>query len=149
MRDLEKNLIAKIHLAKKDLGFDDDRYRALLLGVTGKDSCKDMTHLELNEVMDAFYKEGFVVTVKKKPSRSGKPTATRVIENTPLQKKIWALWYALADRGLVDRNKKALNGFIKKQCELESIDWCKADKDARKVIEGLKSWAKNKGVTLK
>jgi phage gp16-like protein len=150
VRDLERNLIAKIHLAKKDLGFDDDRYRALLMGVTGKSSCRDMTYLELVDVLDAFVKEGFVVTVKKKPSRSGKPeTATRKIENTPGQKKIFKLWFLLADAGFTNRGARYLNAFIKKQTGIEAIEWVKSANDERAVIEALKGWAKNKGVTLK
>ncbi len=154
MRDLDRNLIAKIHLAKKDLGFDDDRYRALLMGVTGKSSCRDMTYLELVDVLDAFFKEGFVVTVKAKrpplaPPRKGGDTAKRKIENTPGQKKIFKLWFLLADAGFTNRGARYLNAFIKKQTGIEAIEWVKSAKDERAVIEALKGWAKNKGVMLK
>jgi len=78
--DLEKGLISKIHIAKKDLGFSDERYRALLQGITGKDSCKDMVLSELDAVLKALQKEGFVVKVRKR-------LETREPENTPLQKR--------------------------------------------------------------
>jgi len=38
--------LARIHLAKKELGLDDDAYRALLQGVTKKTSSADLTARE-------------------------------------------------------------------------------------------------------
>lgn len=38
--------LARIHLAKKELGLDDDAYRALLQGVTKKASSADLTAKE-------------------------------------------------------------------------------------------------------
>ncbi len=140
--DLEKGLIAKIHIAKKSLGYDSDRYRAMLSGLTGKDSCKDMSLQELDLVLKAMAKEGFVVEVKTK-------TATRKIENTPGQKKIFKLWFLLADAGFTNRGARYLNAFIKKQTGIEAIEWVKTAKDERSVIEALKGWAKNKGLVLK
>ena len=39
-------LIGMIHVAKIQLGLDDDTYRALLIDLTGKDSCSRMTPKE-------------------------------------------------------------------------------------------------------
>lgn len=142
MGDLENGLIRKIHVAKRELGLDEDRYRSLLLGATKKDSCKDMTLQELDSVLKAMQKDGFVVKVKK-----GK--ATRKPENTPGQKKIFKLWFLLADAGFTNRGSRYLNAFIKKQTGIEAIEWVKTPKDERAVIEALKGWAKNKGVQLK
>lgn len=138
-----KDVIKKIHIAKADLKLDDDRYRAMLLGLTGKDSCKDMTLIELNQVYRQMEKDGFVVKVKK-----GK--ATRKPENTPEQKKIWAIWFSLVDGGKVTDSTRALNAFIKRQTGIESIDWVKSSADADKVIEGLKAIQKRtKGAKTK
>ena len=38
--------LSRIHCLKKDLGLTDDEYRALLKGVTGKDSSKDLDYRE-------------------------------------------------------------------------------------------------------
>ncbi|WP_283166866.1 regulatory protein GemA [Thermodesulfovibrio yellowstonii] len=53
-------MTAKIHIAKKELGLDDKAYRYILVKATGKDSCKKMTHLELAQVLEVFYRLGFV-----------------------------------------------------------------------------------------
>ena len=42
MIDRKKDL-ARIHMLKKQLGLEDDEYRALLQGLTGKATSKDMT----------------------------------------------------------------------------------------------------------
>ena len=64
-REFRKEMIKKIHIAKADLGLDGDRYRALLSGVTGKESCKDMDLRELNAVYRQMEKDGVVVRVRK------------------------------------------------------------------------------------
>lgn len=140
--DLEKGLISKIHIAKKDLGFSEERYRALLQGITGKDSCKDMTLSELDAVIKALQKEGFVVKVKKGGSK-------RSPVNSPEQKKIWAIWFSLVEAGKVTNSKGGLNAFIKRQTGIESIDWIKSSEDADKVIEGLKAIQKRVGARMK
>ena len=38
--------LSRIHIMKKELGLDDDCYRALLQGATGKSSAKDMDYKE-------------------------------------------------------------------------------------------------------
>lgn len=58
-------LIQLIHVAKSKLGYSDNDYRALLEGVTGKLSCKQMTVAELDSVIKAFKSLGF--TSKKLP----------------------------------------------------------------------------------
>jgi hypothetical protein len=61
----QKSRLAIIHLAKKQLGLDDDAYRAILSGA-GVTSAKDIeTELQFNTVMGAFLRLGFL------PSRHG------------------------------------------------------------------------------
>lgn len=50
--DLHKRYLAKIHALKKQLGLDDDSYRALLLAHGGKNSAKDMTAREKVKVIN-------------------------------------------------------------------------------------------------
>ena len=60
-----KQRMAIIHLAKKQLGLDDEAYRAVL-SVAGVESAKDIeTELQFNTVMGAFARLGFT------PARGG------------------------------------------------------------------------------
>lgn len=65
MKDYRKKMIAKVHIGKRELGMDDGTYRLLLIAVTGKDSCKYMTEKELDKVLNAMYRLGFLAVSKK------------------------------------------------------------------------------------
>ena len=86
-------MMAKIHIAKKDLHLDDDTYRDVLWRVTGKRSCKDMTIAQLQDVAKDMQNSGF--KPKTTPKHGKKPTVTK--RRQGLIDKIEAI---LADMGL-------------------------------------------------
>jgi len=51
-------LIGVIHVAKNQLGMDDDTYRAFLLDMTGKDSCAKMTPKEHWRILEELKRRG-------------------------------------------------------------------------------------------
>ena len=51
--------LAKIHLAKKQLGLDDDTYRSIILQTTGKDSAAKCTDRQLEKVVKTFEEKGW------------------------------------------------------------------------------------------
>lgn len=53
-----KNLIAKVHIGKTQLKMDEETYRTFLQNAVNKTSCKDMTNVELNNVLDLMGKKG-------------------------------------------------------------------------------------------
>lgn len=53
------SLLAKIHIAKKQLVLDDAIYRDMLWRLTGKRSCKQMSIKELNSVLRDCERLGF------------------------------------------------------------------------------------------
>lgn len=71
----KKILMAKIHIAKKDLHLDDDTYRDVLWRVTGKRSCKDMTIAQLQDVVKDMQNSGF--KPKTAPKHGSKPNVTK------------------------------------------------------------------------
>lgn len=129
---MKSKYIKLIHIAKKQLGLDDDTYRHLLVTVTKKSSTKDMTVWELDKVIDNLKSKGFIVKNSKK---SGKITATE-----PVHKKIRSLWLELADAGAIkNSSEKAINSYVKRITGVEVMDWLNTDQ-AMRVIESLKSW---------
>lgn len=60
--DKRKGILAKIHLAKKELAMEDDTYRAMLLHLTGKTSCADVDFIQLQRIMTHMEKLGFKAT---------------------------------------------------------------------------------------
>jgi phage gp16-like protein len=126
-------LIAKLHIAKKQLGLDDASYRALLVAATGKSSAKDMREGELVAAMEAFKKAGF----KALPPKTAEQKAAA---RKPYVAKIYALWGDLEKSGdLTDPSLKALQSFVKRQTGMDRVEWL-GPEDATKVTEGLKAW---------
>jgi phage gp16-like protein len=110
---IRKAMIAKIHIAKKELGLEDEDYRFLLKSITGKDSCKYMHEGELEKVLEVLYALGFE---PKKKAR---------IENLSFNKEgmIKMIEYH-AEIILGDNWKRRLRGYVKKKFGVDDIRWC-------------------------
>ncbi|MFW2176637.1 MULTISPECIES: gp16 family protein [unclassified Moraxella] len=113
-------LITLIHVAKNELGLDDDTYRAMLTNTTGKTSSKDCTLPQLRSVLDTLKTKGFTVTPN--PSKSSapnlgeKPQVDEVLQ--PMLGKIEAL---LLDGGYT---WSYANGIAKNMFNKEKINLC-------------------------
>lgn len=128
-----KMMIAKIQIAKKQLGFDDGDYRAVLERITGKTSTTVMTEAELGLVLDEFARLGW------KPA-PGKGKSSRRADH-PAAKKARALWISLGLLGAIrNSSEAALESFAKRQLKGVRLQW--ADQQhVYKLIEALKSMA--------
>lgn len=125
--------IAAIHVAKRDLGLDDDTYRAKLANITGKSSVKDMTEAERQKVLTVFRSEGF------KPKAERRPDG-RLKLSGRYAGKLQALWIAGWNLGIFEnRDDAALEAFVKRQTGLDAVRFCRDPEDARKAIEALKA----------
>lgn len=128
--------IAAMHVAKKQLGLDDDTYRAALVQVTGKSSSADMTEAQRQEVLEHFRASGF----------KGSSTARRKPLEGRFAGKLQALWIAGWNLGLVrDRDDRALIAFVKRQTGLDHVRFLRHGADAMKAIEALKGWLERAG----
>ncbi|MVA24520.1 regulatory protein GemA [Agrobacterium vitis] len=132
--------IAAIHVAKKQLGLDDDTYRAKLTNITGKASVKAMDEDERQKVLTVFRNEGFAPASAAKGKR--KPLEGK------FAKKMQALWIAGYNLGIVEnRDDAALLAFVTRQTGLDHVRFLHHADDARAAIEGLKKWlAREAGV---
>jgi Protein of unknown function (DUF1018) len=128
--DDRRNMIAKLHIAKKQLGLDEDTYRAALTRITGKDSAKDMSAAELEAVLKDFSRHGFKAARK---GFSGPASASAM--------KIMALWMSGWNLGVITNpSPEAMEAFIIRQTGIAKAQWLKDASDAGKVIDGLKAW---------
>ena len=131
-------LIAKVHIAKKDLGLDDETYRGVLERVTGKRSAKGMGEAELTAVLDEFKRLGW------QPQATGRSKASRA--TGPYAAKLQALWIAAHNLGIVrNRDDKAMMAFLARQTGLSHARFLTDPTDARAAIEALKSWIAREG----
>ena len=89
------NAIQIIHIAKGQLALDDDTYRSLLGAVVpGKSSCREMTIIELQNVIQALEAKGF----KSKPQRRSK---RRMSAPSDVSLKIRAIWKTMFKEGFI------------------------------------------------
>lgn len=125
------SMLAAIHVAKKQLGLDDDTYRAVLVRVTGKDSTRAMSEAERQRVVEEFRKAGF--------KKASKPSKTRAAGS--YRAKLQALWIALWNLGLInDPSDDAMTAFVRRQAKLDHTRFLFHHEDASAVIEALKDW---------
>ena len=121
--------LAQIHIAKKQLGLDDETYRAVLMRVTRKVSSAAMNPAERSKVIAEMKRLGF------KPR--GKFTA-RKASDKPYVRKVFALWGELKRKGLWrDPNPASLRAFVKKMTGVADPEWL-SFAQATVVIEALK-----------
>jgi phage gp16-like protein len=123
-------LLGKVHIAKKELGLDDDIYRMILDNEVGKTSASKCTDRQLVKVIEALKSKGWKNSQKKK-FRSTKDG---------LKRKIYALWGELQKLGAVQsKDKTALDAFVKKHTGIDSVSFLD-ENPAIKMIEILKAW---------
>lgn len=147
------NHIAAIHVLKNLLKLQDGDYRALMISLVGKSSCKEMTNAQQVTVRTHMDKLAQKMGVQK-PARSAKPGASR--EERPQVRKLKAMWWALADVDAVERPDspasctRAVEVWAKRQAsngKIGPFDALRfADRDQlNKLIEEMKAWAARVG----
>lgn len=120
-------MLAKIHIARKELRLQEAEYRALLLRVAKVESAKDLSDKAAVAVIAEFKRLGWV------PRESTRPPAERADI-----RKIYAVWGAMHS-GPLDR--EALRAWVRRRFEVSAPEFLKPPQ-AREAIEQLKAWQK-------
>ena len=129
---VRKGLLAKVHLAPKELGIDDETRRAIQVQLTGKESAARMTVPELERLVRHYRRLGW-----RPKGRGGRPRATAQV------RMIRALWHELAEAGVVraseGKREKALRAWVRRMTGVSAPEWLTPEQ-ASHVIEALKQW---------
>ncbi len=134
-----RDLLAKIHIAKKELALDEATYRAILSRVTGCDSAKGLAVGKLISVLDEFKRLGWA------PPSRGRAGDRRMGDGIQ-EAKIRALWLALWNLGAVeDPSEAALGAYVKRIGGVDAPRFLRPA-GARRVIETLKQWGARGGI---
>jgi len=126
---------AKLQIARKQLGLDDDTYRDKLELLTGHRSARECSIAEMDRALDGFRRDGFKAT---KGVRA--PSAKAHV------RKIYAVWKDIEPYLKAPDKTAALRTFVSRQTKSRALpdgvsapEFLNAEQ-ANKVIEALKDW---------
>lgn len=122
---LAKGVLSKIHIAKQQLGMDDDIYRALLARVTGVHSSKDLNSVQASRVLSEFERLGWVPKTthksKGKPRNFKSPAMPEQITKIEAQLADMGLSWSYADAIAMQMFKVKRMAWLRKPAQLEAI----------------------------
>lgn len=121
-----RGLLARVHIARKELALHDDSYRAILHRVAGQESASAIDDAGLKRVIAEFERLGL------------KPRAHRPASSKAHVRKVWALWGSMRAQ-LRDPSPAALRAFVRRQAGVADPEWLNPAQ-ANKVTEALKAW---------
>lgn len=139
-------MLAKVHLAKKDLALDEASYRGLLERVTKKASAAKCSQAQLHDVLAEFKRLGWKPK-KKGPKRAGRRSLADRPEEAAKIRALWLdLWHLAQIR---DPSEEALAAYCKRMTGgrergVDAIQWLDGDQ-ADRVIKGLRGWLERIG----
>lgn len=138
-------MLAKVQIARKELGLDDDTYRAVLERLTGQRSAKGLSDAKLAIVLDEFKAKGWKPKVVAGAAPASAPKSGRRPADHPVARKARAMWISLHQLGVVqDPSESALEAFAKRQLKVDALQWADQRQGFR-LIEALKAWAEREG----
>jgi phage gp16-like protein len=138
-----KALLAKVHIAKAQLGLDDPTWCDLVLRVAGVRSCRDATTPKLAKLADELVRLGFKDRVSHPNSPDSKRYKFRPSAK-PQVRLVFALWGELGRMGaLTSPTKDALRAFCARMAETGAASTDPeflTGAQLSLVIEALKGW---------
>lgn len=121
--NLRQANLAKIHIAKKAIGLDDDTYRTLLARVAGVTSAKDLNPRQVSAVLAEFQRLGWQPPAKptSRPAPNPAPDRKKLIGKIEAQLATAGRPWAYAD------------AMCSRMFKVERVEWCDSDQLQRLV----------------
>jgi phage gp16-like protein len=123
-----KRDLAKIHVAKKQLGLDDDSYRQIILRLTGgiHDSAAPLNVAQRRLLLAEFQRLGW-----KPQAKTEATTSLPVIARQSAQKMLWKIGQLLGERGW-----PYADGMVRHMFQIDSVRFA-TDQQLHKLIAAL------------
>ncbi|WP_236213689.1 gp16 family protein [Metapseudomonas otitidis] len=129
-----------VQIARRQLGMDDDTYRAMLMRTVGATTSKGLTPRQIGRVLAELERLGFKSTSPKKAPAKGRQTAEPAPERAALIGKINA---QLAE---AERTIAYADGMARRMFQVERVEWCDPDQ-LRRLVAALAYDAQRHGRT--
>ncbi|EKB28339.1 gp16 family protein [Aeromonas dhakensis] len=141
-----KRLLKLVQVGRRELGLDEEEYRALLEQVTGARSAKGMSASKLDAVITAMKGLGFKVKGGAQVAGRRSPPSSAKVQ-APEVRKLRAIWITMKQDGLLhDGSEDALGSFIRRMTAsanggvgIGRAEWL-TSAQAERVLEALKKW---------
>ncbi|MEN3760271.1 regulatory protein GemA [Aeromonas veronii] len=141
-----KRLLKIVQVGRRELGLDDEDYRALLESVTGARSAKGLSAAKLEAVITAMKGLGFKVKGGAQVNGRRSPPSSAKVQ-APEVRKVRAIWITMYNDGFVrDGSDDALGSYIKRMTAnanggagIARPEWL-TSAQAERVLEALKKW---------
>lgn len=138
-------MLAKVHLAAKELGLKDDARRDVIERITGHRSAGDCHDDQLDAVLAEFKRQGWKPKAAAKARTGTAPVSGRRPATHPVALKARAMWISLWNLGVVRSSTEAsLEAFAKRQLRVDRLQWADQGQGYR-LIEALKAMAERAG----
>lgn len=136
-------LIRLIHVGSRELGMEDEDYRAMLASIPqleGATSSANLTVPKLKLVLETLKAKGFKVVPKAKGGNSSPRKQHIKLADDAQSRLIRHLWLSLHEVGKVrDSSEKALLKYVENCTGVQALQWL-SSAQASNVIERLKKW---------
>jgi len=120
IREQRQGLLAKIHIAKKDLGLTQDQYEAILSGYTAT-SAKDLTIAQLESMVKYMEYLGW------KPFRPRR--------RAPVEKRITALQERCRELAAqIENGDERLAGLVKAKGNVDTLIWLRDTTRLKQIL---------------
>ncbi len=141
MKPIEKIQVKLIHIAKAQIGMDEDDYRLMLSGRYGKKSSKDLAYGQAHDLIEFFKTLGFKLEPKKRERTAKRPAPGRLPGNVVVlaSRRQINLIEILKER-VAWRYSDGYERWLSKFLKASPV---RTASEARKVIEGLKGLIEN------
>jgi len=106
-------LLAKVHIAKKDMGIMDDDYRDILQREFGVRSAGHLTVKELTELVNYFESKGWPGSAKRKAQGAKEDRQADALKERIGQELLHS-----------DFTEKRLRGLVRKICGVDDLRFC-------------------------
>jgi hypothetical protein len=137
--------LAKIHLAKKELGWSDDVYRDVIRRISDgrTESSGKLNARERGRVLDYMKDQGFGGKPKASPDEAFDRVKRELVvrpDQKPQEALIEALWEELQRQGAFEINGQAsLAVFLRRMAKVAHPRWLD-NKQSNEIVEALKAW---------
>lgn len=141
-----KRLLKIVQVGRRELGLDEEDYRALLESVTGARSAKGLSAAKLDAVITAMKGLGFKVKGGTQVAGRRSPPSSAKVQ-APEVRKVRAIWITMYNDDFVrDGSEDALGSYIKRMTAnanggagIARPEWL-TSAQAERVLEALKKW---------